>query len=233
MGRSGKNPDSSDAAPIKRAKARAVSAAIHPEPAPTPASVLVWLGDDSEPVAALRPPLLVRRVVLQQYFSALALLADAPPDLPACLVIDWHRAPTVEVTLFQKLKARGWNLPVIVLVERVDVRLVVRLMRAGAVDVLVKGEEAELLVVLEPILAQARQQWEWDGHQVELRKRWAQLTVRESEIVGLIVAGMLNKQIAEQLNISIVTVKLYRASAMRKLGARSAAELARLALGAN
>lgn len=136
--------------------------------------------------------------------------------------------------LFQRLKARGWHLPIVVLVAQVVVRQVVQMMRAGVDDVLAKdGESAELIAAVRRTLMQSQQQGEREFQQVELRKRWAELTSRESEIVQLIVAGMLNKQIAEQLALSIVTVKLYRASAMRKLGARSAAELARLALGAN
>lgn len=233
MGRSG-NSGSNHAAPIKRNKARAVSAAPQPESVPFPASTVVLLGGDNDTLVILRAPLVEVNAVLQQYFSVAALLADAPPPGPACLVVDLNLEKAGGLPLFQQLKAHGWRLPIVVLVAQVVVRQVVQMMRAGVEDVLVKhGEPAELITAVRRALKQSQQQWAQELRQAELRQRWAELTSRESEIVQLIVAGLLNKQIAEQLDLSIVTVKLYRASAMRKLGARSAAELARLALGAN
>lgn len=87
MGRSG-NSDSKPAAPIKRNKARAVSAALQSEPVPSPVSTVVLLGGDNDTLAILHPPLVELNAVLQQYFSVAALLADDPPPGPACLVVD-------------------------------------------------------------------------------------------------------------------------------------------------
>jgi DNA-binding CsgD family transcriptional regulator len=82
-------------------------------------------------------------------------------------------------------------------------------------------------------LGESRKLMQRQKQSTKLQQRWARLTTREREIINLIIAGMLNKQIAAQLDLALVTVKLHRGNAMRKMGARSAAELARLALTAS
>jgi FixJ family two-component response regulator len=203
-------------------------------PAVEPIETVVVLCSDANVLAMLQGPVAEMNAALQQYFSLQTMLADPPPTGPACLLVDLDCADADGMVLCKRLKARGWQLPTIVLANRVDVRMVVQVMREGVADILPKGvAPTELIAALREALNQSQQQWQWQSRNGELQRRWAQLTPRECEIVKLVLAGMLNKQIAEKLHLALVTIKVRRASAMRKLGARNAAELARLALAVN
>lgn len=210
-----------------------VSATLPPVTA-KPVGTVAVLCQEANALARLRQSLADANVLIQQYFNLRAILADHAPVGPACLVVDLDGRDTADLQFYESLKARGWHLPTIMLAGHPDIRAVVQLMRAGAEDVLLKSvEPAELVAAINNALSESRKQLQRRSCTDQVQRRLERLTSRESEIVKLVLAGMLNKEIAERLHLALVTVKVHRASAMRKLGARSAAELARLTMVPN
>ena len=153
------------------------------------------------------------------------------PKVPACLLLDnqlGHGMTGVQV--HAELHRRGWNLPTVFVTAHWNVQTVVNVMRAGADGFLTKPYNPhDLLDAVEQALHRARSQQRDTLLTANVRARAATLTAREREIVRLIVAGLLNKQIADQLDLALVTVKVHRGRAMRKLGAGNPAELAHAA----
>lgn len=154
------------------------------------------------------------------------------PAVPACLILDHHLGNGLTgVEVHAELQRRGWNLPTVFMTAHWNVQMVVNTIRAGASGFLTKPcDPAELVQAVAQALqrSQARQN---DGEEAaEAHVRAASLTAREREIVRLVVAGLLNKEIADQLDIALVTVKLHRGRAMHKLGAGNPADLARIAM---
>lgn len=153
-----------------------------------------------------------------------------PPLGSACLLLDQQLGYGVTgVQVHQKMMECGWDLPTIFLTAHWDVQLVVNAMRKGADDFLAKPfDPAELVKAVERALRGAGDRFHDRQIITEARRRMASLTKRERQIVGMVTAGLLNKEIAGQLNLAVVTVKLHRSRAMRKTGAGNPAELARI-----
>ena len=151
--------------------------------------------------------------------------------MPACLILDNQLGNGLTgVEVHEELLRRGWNLPTVFVTAHWNVQMVVNVIREGADGFLTKPyDPAELVVAVAQALQRARDQQRDELQGAAVRARAATLTSREREIVRLVVAGTLNKQIAEQLEISIVTVKVHRGRAMRKLGANNSAQLAHFA----
>lgn len=192
------------------------------------------LCQDADLVAQLRQSLASLNILTQQYFSAQTILADRSPIGPACLVIEWDGLDVNGLGLYEQLRAKGWRMPTIVLVSNPEIRLVVQFMRAGAEDVLPKScKPIDIVAAINGALSHSRRGWQHHFRDGDMQRRLDQLTPREVEVVKLVLAGLLNKEIADKLHLALVTVKVHRGSAMRKLGARSAAELARLTLATN
>ena len=182
----------------------------------------------------LRSSLAGLNVVTQPYFSLPTVLADRMPVGPACLVIELDDRDPKKLESYELLKANGWRLPIIVLIGTADIRTVVQLMRAGAEDVLLNScAPTELIAAIDSALTRSRKRLQRRCQADDMQRRRDLLTAREVEIIRLVLAGMLNKEIAEKLHLALVTIKVHRGSAMRKLGARSAAELGRLTLPGN
>lgn len=158
------------------------------------------------------------------------MLGGGPPGCPACLVLDQNLGLEKGTEVHAELRRRGWELPTVFLTADYDTRTVVRAMRDGADDYLVKPYDPdELVAVVGRALHRAVQALQSGCLIAEHRQRAAALTNRERLIVAMVVSGMLNKQISSELGLALVTVKVHRGRAMRKLGARNAAELARIA----
>jgi len=164
------------------------------------------------------------------YGSTGAFLLQTPADRPGCVLLDVRLPGPSGLDLQTALERHGVALPVVFLTGHADVPTSVRAMKAGAVDFLEKPVTRDtLLDALRRALARdamqraARDRAEGDS------RRLAALTPREREIFDRIVAGKLNKQIADDLGIGLRTVKAYRAQLMEKLGVNTAAELGRLA----
>jgi FixJ family two-component response regulator len=147
-------------------------------------------------------------------------------DLPCVLIA----GDVAGVDFFEFLQTSRWEIPTIFLRSGNSIREAVTAIQSGAEDYITRPFCTEnLLSVIRRAMLKAAQRMNLPMANRDLLRRASALTYRESEILNLVLAGMLNKQIAEQLGLALVTVKFHRGHAMRKLGARTAAELARFA----
>jgi FixJ family two-component response regulator len=153
------------------------------------------------------------------------------PSVPACLLLDNHLGEgRTGVEVHAEMQRLAWDIPTVFVTAHWDVQTVVQVMRAGADDFLAKPYQPEkLLEVVAQAMQRARDQHHKDVQAASAKAKAATLTAREREIVRWVMSGMLNKEIADQLNLALITVKVHRAKAMRKLGAGNPAELARMA----
>ena len=164
------------------------------------------------------------------FSSADAFLQGQHPDAACCLVLD-VRLPGLSGLEFQNELAKAEiDLPIVFLTGHGDIPMSVQAMKAGAVEFLTKPcRDQELLDAVRSALERHRSSCEEHRHVAALRTQYASLTAREKEVIGLVTAGLLNKQIAAEMDISEVTVKMHRGHIMRKMKARSLADLVRMA----
>lgn len=157
-------------------------------------------------------------------------LRSKRPDVPACLILDVRLPGASGLDFQEELGRLGVSMPVIFITGHADVPMSVQAMKAGAVEFLCKPfrEEDLLRAVRSAIKKDADQRAKSSALSV-IRKRFDSLTPREQEVMSYIVSGLMNKQIAGKLKLSEITVKVHRASIMRKMQARSLAELVRQA----
>lgn len=195
------------------------------------AQAVVHVVDDDESLrAALRRLLTAAGYSVAAYASAGEFLLRPPADAPGCLLLDLRMPGPSGLDLQQALDQHGIRLPVIFLTGHGDLATGIRAMKAGAVDFLSKPVEREpLLAAVERALALDAARRVASAAEADLQSRFAQLTARERDVFDLVVAGRLNKQIADALGIAERTVKAQRAQVMSKLGAANAAELGRIA----
>ena len=150
--------------------------------------------------------------------------------MPSCLVLD-VRLPGLSGLDFQaELTKADVQLPIIFITGHGDIPMTVRAMKAGAVEFLTKPfRDQELLDAVQRGLQLDRDRREQQKPVTELQARFKTLTARELEVIKFVSDGLMNKQIAGELGVSEITVKVHRGNAMRKLGAKSLAELVRMA----
>jgi len=152
------------------------------------------------------------------------------PDAPACLVLD-VRMPGMSGLAFQEQLAKaGIGLPIIFITGHGDVPMTVRAMKAGAVEFLTKPfDDQVLLDAIHGAIERDRGRRRDAAQLAEVQARYRELTEREREVFRLVIAGRLNKQIATELGLAVVTVKVHRGQVMRKMVAKSVVDLARMA----
>ena len=193
-------------------------------------SIVFVIDDDASVRQALQS--LLRSVGLQaQVFGSTAeFLNTELPDVASCLVLD-VRLPGVSGLDFQSELAKAEiSVPIIFITGHGDIPMSVKAMKAGAVEFLTKPfRDQELLDAIQVALNLDRTKRENARAASNLRALFESLSPREREVMALVTAGLMNKQIAAQLNISEITVKVHRGNAMGKMRARSLAELVRMA----
>ena len=200
-------------------------------PADSAARGVVYVVDDDEAVRDSLQFLLEPEYRVEGYESAEAFLERYDPRAIACLILDVRMPGMSGLQLQELLLAREANLPITFVTGHGDVPMAVSTMKKGAADFIEKPfDRAELKALVEKMLATARER----ATQIE-RKRinaalLARLTPREQQVLERIVAGRLNKQIADDLGISIKTVEAHRANIMEKLKAGTVADLMKVAL---
>lgn len=166
----------------------------------------------------------------RQFSSAAAFLSEPHPEGPACLVLD-VRLPGANGLDFQdQLIEMGVPIPIVFMTGHADVPMSVRAMKAGAVDFLAKPfRDQDMLDAVGSALERDRVRRVELSKADTIRTRFATLSPREQQVMTLVSAGKLNKQVAGDLDLSEITVKIHRGSAMRKMGAKSLADLVRMA----
>ena len=167
---------------------------------------------------------------IQAFASAREFLDNARTEKPGCLVLDVHMPGLSGLDLQRELAQRGVELPIIFLTGHGDIPMTVRAMKAGAVEFLTKPVKSrELLAAIESAIEHGLVSHQARRETLALRQRYERLTPREREVLPLVVAGLLNKQIAGEVAASERTVKFHRAHIMKKMEAESLADLVRMA----
>ena len=196
-----------------------------------PAIPIVFVIDDDAAVRdVIKDLLLSVGHAVESFASAEDFLAKRDPNAPGCLVLDVRLPGTSGLELQKRLIAQKDRIPIIFISGYGDVPMAVQVMKAGAVDFLQKPfREQELLECVQEALRRDHAQRENAEKISGVLTGYRSLTKREREIMKLVVTGQINKQIAAQVGLSEVTVKIHRAQVMHKMGTPSLADLVRAA----
>ena len=195
------------------------------------ARAVVFVVDD-DPSMQRSLDTLLRSVGLdvRLFASAHEFMRADRPDAPGCLVLDVRLPGMSGLTFQQELAKSGVALPIIFITGHGDVPMTVRAMKAGAVEFLIKPfDDQALLDAIHAGIERDRERRRDAASLAALQARYHELTERERQVMKLVVAGRVNKQIAAELGLSLVTVKVHRGQVMRKMLAKSVAELVRMA----
>ena len=166
----------------------------------------------------------------ESFERAEQFLQRKPPDSPSCLILDVSLPGINGLDFQQQLWNAGLQIPIIFVTGHGDIPMSVKAMKSGAVEFLTKPlKRHALLDAIQQALARDSARLKEQADIALLQKRYDKLSRRQHQVMHLVVSGLLNKQIASELGTSLVTVKLHRAQVMRKMQARSLAELVRMA----
>jgi FixJ family two-component response regulator len=194
------------------------------------ADAIVFVVDDDPSIReAIKSLISLVGVRVETFGTAQEFLRSERPDLPGCVVLDVELPGLSGLDLQRELAAHGIKIPIIFITGYGDIPMSVRAMKAGATEFLTKPfRDQDLLDAIEQAIEHDRAARWHSKEMAELRKRFDALTSREREVMSLVVAGWLNKQIGFELKISEITVKIHRGRVMGKMGAQSLAELVRM-----
>jgi FixJ family two-component response regulator len=194
-------------------------------------AAVVYIIDDDESLRSALDSLLRSVGLTTRVFGSARQFLDArTEEKPGCIVLD-VRLPGISGLDFQsQLADLGIHLPVILMTGHGDIPMSVRAMKAGAVDFLAKPfRDQDMIDAVSTAIERDRQRRVAEGEIAQMRERFATLSAREQQVMALVTAGKMNKQVAGDLGLSEITVKIHRGSAMRKMGARTLADLVRMA----
>jgi FixJ family two-component response regulator len=200
-----------------------------PPPSEETGAVVLIVDDDEQIRTALGGLVRSAGYRVGLYADAMELLAKPLPEGVRCLVADIRMPIVGGLDLQRELAKRGERIPILFITGHGDIPMSVMAMKAGAVDFLSKPfREQDILESIASALDQDRRFKEREDELVSLRKRFGELTNRERQVLQLVTSGLLNKQVAGELDLSEITVKLHRGRAMRKMGARTLAQVVRM-----
>ena len=166
----------------------------------------------------------------ETFASAQEFLDRPPAEMPSCLVLDLQLPGLSGLDLQKRMAEAGLDTPIVFLTGHGDIPATVKAMKGGAVEFLTKPvDEQDLLRAIQEAIELDRRTREKHADNQELRSRYDSLTARELEVMGQVISGLLNKQIAGELKITEDTVKFHRGHIMRKMQADSLADLVRMA----
>lgn len=191
---------------------------------------IVYIIDDDHSVRAALEDLFASVALQAVAFSSTRDFLDhARTTQPACLVLDVRMPSQSGTDFYLQMKSLGINIPVIFITGHGDIAMGVKAIKDGAVDFLTKPfRDQDLLEAVQNAIGISERRIDHEKIIVDLKMRWETLSIGEKDVLNLVVQGLLNKQIASELNVKEVTVKVRRARVMQKMGADSLAALVRM-----
>lgn len=166
---------------------------------------------------------------VEAFSSAAEIMEAKPPAVPSCLVLDIRLPGSSGLDLQADLAKANIHTPIIFITGHGDIPMTVRAMKSGAVDFLTKPvRDQDMLDAVQAAIERDRKRRDAEKSISGMRSRFEALTARERDVLALVASGLMNKQVAAELGLAEITVKIYRGQIMRKMGAKSLAELVRM-----
>jgi FixJ family two-component response regulator len=191
-----------------------------------PNQSIVYVVDDDDSMRAA-VGMLLRSVGLrvEAFASAQEFLSFDKPDIPSCLILDVRLKGQSGLAVQEQIAAGDVRVPIIFMTAHGDIAMSVKAMKAGAMDFLAKPfRDQDMLDAVASALAKDEERRKAERSVSDLRRRYESLTPREREVMAFVASGLMNKQIAAEMNLSEITVKIHRGQAMKKMESRSLAD---------